>query len=266
MQDIGIIEVFDGKNRGVSQFLADVEEAGIFYGWSDLNKISVAKLRLSGRAQIYVRSSLEFKDISWSNFCEILINRYGRKENLYFNLKRLFNYVQNKDETIEEYATNLRYTGEDLIQSSEFKNEIITFRKIVEYLITVQFTLGIDNYIGSIVASHEPKNLDHAVRIAVLVRNVTTLKLRDKCFENSKDNILKDTVEVHNLKQKCSNGGRMKDYFKKTKSRSFEGVCSYCNKYGHKRRYCRLAITCNYCLQKGHSVGKCFLLRNQQKR
>jgi hypothetical protein len=135
MQGIIIIEVFDGQNRDVSQFLTDVEDAGVVYRSSDLYKISVAKLRLSGRAKIYVRSSSEFKDISWRNFCEILTNRYVKKENLYFNLKRLFNCVQNTAETIKEYATNLRYTGEDLVQSLEFKNEINTFRKIVDILL-----------------------------------------------------------------------------------------------------------------------------------
>jgi Zinc knuckle len=107
---LALVREFDGKPSGISvnEFLYQVNEVGQLCNWNDLNKITIARLKMTGLARLFRDHTDNFNDISvWVDFCKIMKHRFIPVSCALTKYSTYINASQQSKETIFDFATRL---------------------------------------------------------------------------------------------------------------------------------------------------------------
>lgn len=102
-----LIETWSGDGPvSVTEFLGKVERAAKSGNWTDADKVTVAVLKLSGAAALFLHRNDEATrdDITFSRLRKIFVERFTVKHLDQFHYSALQNAVQHRNETPEQFA------------------------------------------------------------------------------------------------------------------------------------------------------------------
>lgn len=98
------IPFFDGESNGVpvDEFLDKIDMVGILQKWSDDTKLTIAKIKLKGKARLAVKHCQLLKNADWNKFKEELTEYYSLPD---FEVrKQLINCRQRRNETTRDWS------------------------------------------------------------------------------------------------------------------------------------------------------------------
>ncbi|KXZ42387.1 hypothetical protein GPECTOR_153g60 [Gonium pectorale] len=137
------------------RWLEGIERHGQVFGWTDANKLDVARCRLGASAQVW-ESGTAAHILTWSSFRCAFLDRFAvREEELY---QRLAYCKKNKNETVRAYADRYR----DLVAQLGVDTD-----RDPTYLIN--FMRGLPEYIYEKVYLMRLQDLEAAIENAVYI-------------------------------------------------------------------------------------------------
>lgn len=212
-----LIEPWSGEGPvSVTEFFNKVDRAAKSGNWTDTDKVTVAVLKLTGVAALFLNSTEEAlrEDIPYLRFREIFIERFKVKHLDQFHYSALQNAVQYKNETPSQFADRCRRLCARTIRQVSDPEQQRIINEEGERRMLAAYINGLSGTVGTQVRYRMPSTLTEALQIATTVQEV-------------------DTMEARKTQVKFSNNGNNKIF----------AVCFNCNKVGHVARDCRLKRT-----------------------
>jgi len=169
-----LVKEFDGKlHDGVSvnEFLLSVSQTGKLANWSEDYMITIAKLRMTGRARIFRDGNEAFRDLNtWSAFSKAMKDRFGNKDPKAVHVTKYMNAQQHENESVVDFASRLLALARKAhpTEADEKPEQKSARQGILQTTLLVQFTLGLKNErIKRAVNEAGLTTLDEAVEKAV---------------------------------------------------------------------------------------------------
>lgn len=210
---VSVIPTFNGDERdSVSDFISKIEDVGTLSGWSDANKIVVAKLKLKGTAFSFSKSDEACQSAqNLTDLQHALEGRFKEKLPDHYYFEQLANIRQERGETIEKYSDRVKHLSIKTIRCTHNAEVDKVLREEGDRRAMEAFTRGLFGELGKQVRIRFPKTLQEAVTLAIAIRDV---------------------------ERKPSHESFSKPVFL-TPSHQ-EVRCHKCNKLGHKQNDCRV--------------------------
>ena len=148
-----------GKSEESYEWLNHIDDLGALFNWSDNQKLSVARVRLTGTAHQWVRG-LPATVTTWDRFKASFLGRFGEKyETL---LGKLHQIHQQEGETVKSYcdhfSTLIAQPGHSI---EEYGHDADTNPMFRTY-----FLQGLRTYLRTQVLTQKPANLSSAMEAA----------------------------------------------------------------------------------------------------
>lgn len=209
-----LIEPWSGEGPvSVTEFFNKVDRAAKSGNWTDTDKVTVAVLKLTGVAALFLNSSEEAtrEDIPYSRFREIFTERFRIKHLDQFHYSALQNAVQHKNETPAQFADRCRRLCARTVRQVPDPDQQRIINEEAERRMLAAYINGLSGTVGTQVRYRMPSTLTEALQIAITVQEV-------------------DSMEARKAHVKFTNGDNGKVFM----------VCFNCNKVGHVARNCRV--------------------------
>lgn len=214
-----LIETWSGEGPvSVTEFFNKIDRAAKSGNWSDSDKVTVAVLKLTGIAALFLNSTEEAtrEDISYARFREIFVERFRIKHLDQFHYSALQNAFQHRNETPEQFADRCRRLCARTIRQVADPEQQRIINEEAERRMLAAYINGLFGTVGTQVRYRMPSTLTEALQIATTVQEV-------------------DTMEARKVQAKFPNNNNGKIFT----------VCFNCNKVGHFARDCRLKRSVN---------------------
>lgn len=212
---VAVLPTFNGDDdEVVSDFIAQVNEVGSLSNWSELNKLTVAKLKLSGTALSFSKSDEGCKSAkTLFEFQEALEARFRDKMPEHYYLEQLACIRQEQRETIEQFADRVKRIGSKTVRRTQNPLVDQALQREADRRTMEAFTRGLYGELGHEVRIKFPQSFREAVTLAVTIRNVERRPVEESKNRNSKGLFF----------------SRMHEPIK----------CQNCHKFGHSLQECR---------------------------
>lgn len=264
---VGFIEQFSGeKKEDINDFLERVDLAATVGGWSEAQKLGIAKMSMKGKARLYLAANAEVKALAnWDEFVATLKSKFKRKEPQVHAEKRFRECVQGDKESVEDFATRLMIEGQNLVKEGATAAETALRKTIHEEGLLAQFLSGLRISIRRPVLSRSPAIFSAAIEIAEEEESnellapspapVTSSVYFTRGNQNQNNykgkGNYQNSYQGNQHYQNSSNGN-----FQKTPSQT---ECFNCGGFGHMKHACRNPHRpkCNNCGKRGHHQKVC---------
>lgn len=274
-----LIESWNGEGPvSATEFSNKIERAAKSGNWSDTDKVTVAVLKLTGAAALYLNSNDETTrdDITFQRLREIFIERFKVKHLDQFHYSALQNATQHRHETPEQFADRCRRLCALTIRQVADPAQQRIINEEADRRMLAAYTNGLFGNVGRQVRYRMPSTMTEAIQIATTVQEVELMEARkfqprpsnDRvfsiCFKcnktghvardcRSKYDPSKPKVNTVNRPTKFSNSNN--NYYNNSNlnvKRNLTNVqCYACQKYGHYARYCKHKSNANKNYPKG---------------
>ncbi|XP_044261170.1 uncharacterized protein LOC123009113 [Tribolium madens] len=256
-----LIPIFAG-DESVRTFLGYVEDVAELEGWTELQKVKVAKLKLQGAARRLVEWNEELKNpnCTWNQLKNALINRFESKVTQVDHLHRFRLCVQRAGESVTEFAERLQMLGAATIKRTADPNQNDWIRTHLREECLMQFIEGLAMPIQQRVMSAAPRTFEDAVEIALREEQIEN-RLRRKTLQRAieaEEFKLQGKQEEPVLKEHLQYI-KMPKYSRQNGQQTLK--CWGCNKTGHMQADCK---NCFECGQRGHFRRQCYKLNQPQ--
>jgi len=270
---IGIdgIPIYEGHDS-IEEFICILEETAILANWTEQQKLSVARLKLRGKAKLILDAEPTLKSTTkWKDLKDALYNQFTKQLVTGTAIKQFIECKQRVGESCRQFLTRLKVLGNKTIKvkGEPFYDQAISTK--LEQDITSQFMMGLSMPIKQRVLSGNPSSLDQALELAE----------REETIENFlHPSTSRECRVVNNNKNQerdkqltcftCKKVGHTSQFCSQRKG--FNGNCFQCGKAGHWRNECRQKQNtqtwnrrsrCYQCQQEGHIARFC---PNEQRR
>lgn len=120
MSLIYMVPIFKGDSTlGASDYFDKIDSIAKLGRWEDSQKLAVAKLRMEGRSESYVRANFRVKSISnYTEFVQEIVREFRDVDNLSVDMARFNACVQLPGESVRVYADNIQLLGSKTIAMS----------------------------------------------------------------------------------------------------------------------------------------------------
>lgn len=185
---VSVLPTFSGDgDEIVADFIAQVNDVGNLSDWNDQNKLTVAKLKLSGTALSFSKSDEGCQFAKTLNeFQEALETRFRDKLPEHYYLEQLACLRQERGETIETFADRVKRIGSKTVRRTQ--NQLVdqALQKEGDRRTMEAFTRGLSGELGHEVRIKFPQSFREAVTLAVTIRNVERRPSEDSRVRNNK--------------------------------------------------------------------------------
>ncbi|GFX78728.1 uncharacterized protein TNCV_3695641 [Trichonephila clavipes] len=250
---IDLIPMYDGgESLGIRRFLEKINDVANLGKWSNDEKVTILKLKLTGLAEEFFLSDPTHCQLTeYNDIARILIGRFEKAVPLSTRLQLFSSCIQGPSESVLEFAARINKLGTQIFQSGNSAQNTAV-RNANDQLLQSRFISGLRNDIRRFVRSRDPLNLDESINAALIeeqnmklnqIASEETSGLSSAQSENPVLSALADRLEEINLKV-----GRLQEASAVTARKSGDNYfirtenvfkCFYCGNQGHRQAECR---------------------------
>lgn len=164
----------------VTEFFNKIDRAAKSGHWTDTDKITVAVLKLTGPAALFLNSSEEAtrEDVTYQRFREIFIERFKIKHLDQFHYSALQNATQHRHETPVQFADRCRRLCSRTIRQVAEPTQQAIINEEAERRMLADYINGLQGTVGRQVRYRMPSTLTEAIQIATTVAEVEAVEAR----------------------------------------------------------------------------------------
>ncbi|GFX47755.1 uncharacterized protein TNCV_700091 [Trichonephila clavipes] len=250
---IDLIPMYDGgESLGIRRFLGKINDVANLGKWSNDEKVTILKLKLTGIAEEFFLSDPTHSQLTeYNDIARILIGRFEKAVPLSTRLQLFSSCIQGPSESVQEFAARINKLGTQIFQSGNSAQNTAV-RNANDQLLQSRFISGLKNEIRRFVLSRDPLNLEESINAALIEEQNMKLNqiaseersgLSSAQTENPVLSALADRLQEINLRV-----GRLQEASAVTARKSGgnyfnrrENVfkCFYCGIQGHRQAECR---------------------------
>ncbi|GFX54338.1 integrase catalytic domain-containing protein [Trichonephila clavipes] len=250
---IDLIPMYDGgESLGIRRFLGKINDVANLCKWSNDEKVTYLKLKLTGIAEEFFLSDPTHSQLTeYNDIARILIGRFEKAVPLSTRLQLFSSCIQGPSESVQEFAARINKLGTQIFQSGNSAQNTAV-RNANDQLLQSRFISGLRNDIRRFVLSRDPLNLEESINAALIEEQNMKLNqtaseersgLSSAQTENPVLSALADRLQEINLRV-----GRLQEASAVTARKSGgnyfnrrENVfkCFYCGIQGHRQAACR---------------------------
>ncbi|GFW92960.1 enzymatic polyprotein [Trichonephila clavipes] len=241
-----------GESLGIRRFLGKINDVANLGKWSNDEKVTILKLKLTGIAEEFFLSDPTHSQLTeYNDIARILIGRFEKAVPLSTRLQLFSSCIQGPSESVQEFAARINKLGTQIFQSGNSAQNTAV-RNANDQLLQSRFISGLRNDIRRFVLSRDPLNLEESINAALIEEQNMKLNqiaseersgLSSAQTENPVLSALADRLQEINLMV-----GRLQEASAVTARKSGgnyfnrrENVfkCFYCGIQGHRQAECR---------------------------
>ncbi|GFW25525.1 transposon Tf2-11 polyprotein [Trichonephila clavipes] len=241
-----------GESLGIRRFLGKINDVANLGKWSNDEKVTILKLKLTGIAEEFFLSDPTHSQLTeYNDIARILIGRFEKAVPLSTRLQLFSSCIQGPSESVQEFAARINKLGTQIFQSGNSAQNTAV-RNANDQLLQSRFISGLKNDIRRFVLSRDPLNLEESINAALIEEQNMKLNqiaseersgLSSTQTENPVLSALADRLQEINLRV-----GRLQEASAVTARKSGgnyfnrrENVfkCFYCGIQGHRQAECR---------------------------
>lgn len=237
---VSTIQQFDGsKPESLANFFQSLENVGTLSYWSDTERLSIAKLKLSGAALGFMQSEDPTRFSTYENFKTVLTERFADKAPQHCYFQQLSVIQQRKGETIEAFADRVRTLNEKTVRVTANAEVNIALRGEADRRALDAFLRGLTGSVGEHTRLKFPTTMREAITTAVAVEHL----LRPAQVEIAERKVFQGEVTCFRCHKKGHISRECKEPSRTERpSNSDPKICWRCGKKGHVRRDCRVRV------------------------
>lgn len=185
---VSILPTFSGDDDGiVSDFICQINDVGNLSHWTEHDKLTVAKLKLTGTAMSFSKSDEACQNAKTLHQLEDALEiRFREKLPEHFYFEQLACIKQERGESIEKFTDRVKQIGSKTIRRTQNQMVDQALQKENDRRIMEAFTRGLFGELGHEVRIKFPQSFRAAVTLAVTIRNVERRPSNDVKFHGNK--------------------------------------------------------------------------------
>ncbi|GFT93548.1 retrovirus-related Pol polyprotein from transposon 17.6 [Trichonephila clavipes] len=241
-----------GESLGIRRFLGKINDVANLGKWSNDEKVTILKLKLTGIAEEFFLSDPTHSQLTeYNDIGRILIGRFEKAVPFLTRLQLFSSCIQGPSESVQKFAARINKLGTQIFQSGNSAQNTAV-RNANDQLLQSRFISGLKNEIRRFVLSRDPLNLEESINAALMEEQNMKLNqidseersgLSSAQTENPVLSALADRLQEINLRV-----GRLQEASAVTARKSGgnyfnrrENVfkCFYCGIQGHRQAECR---------------------------
>lgn len=166
---LGLIPSFTGSEEFLTpaQFIESIEEVSQLAGWTDAEKLLIAKTRIKGGASEFLSNHHDVRQVrAFETFKKYFLEYFEKQLPLAVKLQQFTSCKQKAGESVKQYAGRVKNLAFDYLQGANF--EIPEVESIADKTRLSQFLSGLNVKLQRAVLSHNPTTLEKAIEVAIL--------------------------------------------------------------------------------------------------
>ncbi|GFV69987.1 transposable element Tc3 transposase [Trichonephila clavipes] len=166
---IDLIPMYDGgESLGIRRFLGKINDVANLGKWSNDEKVTILKLKLTGIAEEFFLSDPTHSQLTeYNDIARILIERLEKAVPLSTRLQLFSSCIQGPSESVQEFAARINKLGTQIFQSGNSAQNTAV-RNANDQLLQSRFISGLRNDIRRFVLSRDPLNLEESINAALI--------------------------------------------------------------------------------------------------
>ncbi|GFT68413.1 hypothetical protein TNCV_659951 [Trichonephila clavipes] len=166
---IDLIPMYDGgESLGIRRFLEKINDVANLGKWSNAEKVTILKLKLSGIAEEFFLSDPTHRHLTeFHDIARVLISRFERTVPLSTRHQLFSSCIQGSSESVQEFAARINKLGTQIFQSSNTAQNM-QVRNANDQLLQSRFISGLRNDIRRFVLARDPNNLEESINAALI--------------------------------------------------------------------------------------------------
>ncbi|GFU62705.1 hypothetical protein TNCV_1518891 [Trichonephila clavipes] len=166
---IDLIPMYDGgESLGIRRFLGKINDVANLGKWSNDEKVTILKLKLTGIAEEFFLSDPTHSQLTeYNDIARILIGRFEKAVPLSTRLQLFSSCIQGPSESVQEFAARINKLGTQIFQSGNSAQNTAV-RNANDQLLQSRFISGLRNDIRRFVLSRDPLNLEESINAALI--------------------------------------------------------------------------------------------------
>ncbi|EFA13360.2 hypothetical protein TcasGA2_TC002329 [Tribolium castaneum] len=241
-----LIPTYSGEGS-VKTFISFVEDTAELEGWTELQTVKVARLKLQGPARRMVEWNEELRGINctWNRLKAALIRRFEKKISAVDALHQFRKCKQRVGETVTEFAERLQMLGAATIKRTGDQARDRWARTNLQAECLQQFLEGLAMPVQQRVMSSNPDAFEEAVEKALLEEQIED-RLKKKTMQRGI--VAEEKTEFGHGQQQVQRRSYQSQQYRQI-------TCFGCGARGHFKSQCRVCFTCG---KPGHYSRDCF--------
>lgn len=252
---LSLLPNFSGTGElSVKQFLGKVREISKLSNWSDAEKITITKLKLTDAAAAYVNSEQRINEnTTFEDISQLLIRRFEKHIPIASHLQNFSSCKQKENESVKEFASRLSQHASNILSFNGAPSAEVM--QAHDLMVQAKFTAGLWPKIQRFVLSQSPTSFQNAVDIAV------SEEINEKIFENSQSQSNSENDKIINLLvHEIQNlNSSIKDM------QATSSVNSFRNWVPQRGQNERRPRACYYCGRNNHLVKDCWRKKKDEE-
>ncbi|GFX34602.1 hypothetical protein TNCV_3658401 [Trichonephila clavipes] len=157
-----------GESLGIRRFLGKINDVANLGKWSNDEKVTILKLKLTGIAEEFFLSDPTHSQLTeYNDIARILIGRFEKAVPLSTHLQLFSSCIQGPSESVQEFAARINKLGTQIFQSGNSAQNTAV-RNANDQLLQSRFISGLRNEIRRFVLSRDPLNLEESINAALI--------------------------------------------------------------------------------------------------
>jgi Zinc knuckle len=255
---VSSIVAFNGERDAhvlVTEFIDSIESAGDICMWTQMEMIQIAKLKLSGAANRFMKSEPRFTGLTqFKDFKEMLLERFKERLPSHFCYDELAQAKQKRGEAIRDFADRVRKLAERTVEFTNNDAVNIVLRQQGDRRALDCFTKGLLGKLGENTRLKFPKSFDEAIAVACAIddldKGLQQEEYTKRVFQNERLVKCFTCGRLGHMAKDCrqiKHGNTNKTPLSRTE-------CYRCHKMGHVASKCRVNLQ-NISLEHPKVVG-----------
>ncbi|GFX99326.1 hypothetical protein TNCV_1614521 [Trichonephila clavipes] len=166
---IDLIPKYDGsESLGIRRFLEKINDVANLGKWSNVEKVTILKLKLAGIAEeIFLSDPTHSNLTEFNDIARVLISRFERTVPLSTRLQLFSSRIQGSSESVQEFAACINKLGKQIFHSCNTAQNKAA-RNANEQLLQSRFIRGLQNHIRRFLLARDPNNLEESINAALI--------------------------------------------------------------------------------------------------
>ncbi|GFX75501.1 hypothetical protein TNCV_522231 [Trichonephila clavipes] len=164
-----LIPTYEGsESLGIRRFLSKINDVAELGKWSNAEKVTIFKLKLSGIAEEFFLSDPSNSQLTnFDDIAQVLSSRFERTVPLSTRLQLFSSCLQGVSESVQEFSARIKKLGTQIFQSGN-SVQTTAARNANDQLLQSRFINGLRNDIRGFVLARDPNTLEESINAALI--------------------------------------------------------------------------------------------------